>query len=214
MFGDDEAIRSDSDLAEDYADAAVNERLITSLQKDVAAKQAEIVRLREYVRSQALCPYCDEYERCVDGCTFHEDNDVDWEAMEAARAVLRRDDSPILLEVDEPEDDDLGPVYCHRCGDYCSEPRVQVGNEWLCPACAGPVCHACGERSPDCIDRDGVPVCPSCAEPDQDYTGPVCKKCRKQVSAMNATQGFNDWLCDSCAAAAEHEWDRRREERE
>ena len=94
MLGDDEYIRSDRDLAEDYADAAVNERLITSLQKDVAAKQAEIVRLREYVRSQALCPCCEQYERCVPGCTFREDAAFGWEEMEAARAVLRGDDGP------------------------------------------------------------------------------------------------------------------------
>ena len=112
------------------------------------------------------------------------------------------------------DQDDLDPVYCHRCGDYCSEPRVKIGEEWLCEACAGPVCHACGERSPDCFDRDGVPVCPSCAE--QDYDGPRCSKCREPVNAHNGiiTSGLRQtWLCDSCAAAAEREWDRKKEER-
>jgi len=111
--------------------------------------------------------------------------------------------------------DDLDPVYCHRCNEYCSEPRVKIGNEWLCEACAGPVCEVCGERSPDCIDRAGVPVCPSCAE--QEYAGPRCSKCKAPVASAYATRTsfrLNRWLCDGCAAAAEREGDRRREERD
>jgi hypothetical protein len=101
-------------------------------------------------------------------------------------ARLASHDPPILLSMDDGEPDQDGPV-----------------------------CHVCGERSPDCIDRDGVPACPQCA--DQDYTGPVCSHCREPVNSHNGTitSGLRQtWLCDSCAAAAEREWDRKREERE
>lgn len=51
-------------------------------------------------------------------------------------------------------------------------------------------------------------------EPDEEYDGPVCSKCR-----MKPEEGFGyslcggQWLCDDCAAAQEREWDRKREER-
>jgi len=135
------------------------------------------------------------------------------------RAMFAQDERDTMfsddegIHVSEAESNDLDPVYCHRCGDYCSEPRVKIGEEWLCPACTGPVCHACGERSPDCIDRDDVPVCPSCAEQGEDYTGPVCMKCRKPTSEHVACYIMGKWLCDGCAAAKEREGDRKKEEK-
>jgi transposase-like protein len=51
---------------------------------------------------------------------------------------------------------------------------------------------------------------------EDDYTGPVCSHCRKPVDHTNGTitSGLRQtWLCDSCAAAQEHEWDRKREEK-
>ena len=95
MFGDDEDIRSDRDQADDYkAGMERQDRLITVMQLDLDRKHAEIVRLREFIRSQALCPCCEQYEQCVPGCTFRDDSVTGWEEMDAARAVLSGDDGP------------------------------------------------------------------------------------------------------------------------
>jgi len=50
MFGDDEEIRSDKDLAADYRSGMERQdRLIAMMQADLDAKQAEIVNLRKTV---------------------------------------------------------------------------------------------------------------------------------------------------------------------
>lgn len=54
---------------------------------------------------------------------------------------------------------------------------------------------------------------------DSLYDGPRCRKCQEPVKARNGmvleylTCTPRGWLCDSCAAAQEHEWDRSREDR-
>jgi hypothetical protein len=57
---------------------------------DIIAKQAaRIERLESYIRSQALCPCCEEYEECVSECTLHDDCYDESQRMNEARRVLR-----------------------------------------------------------------------------------------------------------------------------
>jgi hypothetical protein len=60
----------------------------------VAEMQSTINRLSDYIRSQALCPCCEEYEECVPECTLHDDCYDEWQRMQRARRVLRGDDGP------------------------------------------------------------------------------------------------------------------------
>jgi len=54
------------------------------------------------------------------------------------------------------------------------------------------------------------------AEVDEYYDGPFCYKCRRPVDINNGRvlrPGGCIWLCDFCAAAAEHASDAQREQR-
>ncbi len=51
--------------------------------------EAENVRLRGYVESDAFCPCCGETERCFDGCTYKVDDRHGAAKMEQARAALK-----------------------------------------------------------------------------------------------------------------------------
>jgi hypothetical protein len=64
------------------------------LRDRLLAAKARIERLENFIRSQALCPCCEEYEQCVDGCTFRDDCFAEWERMDEARRVLRGDNGP------------------------------------------------------------------------------------------------------------------------
>jgi hypothetical protein len=60
----------------------------------IAAMQATINRLSDFIRSQALCPCCEEYEVCDPQCTLHDDCYDEWQRVKEARRVLRGDDGP------------------------------------------------------------------------------------------------------------------------
>ena len=55
--------------------------------------ERENARLRDFAGQFAMCPCCDEYESCLDGCTYEEDcasvgHSEDYERMIAARKAL------------------------------------------------------------------------------------------------------------------------------
>jgi hypothetical protein len=134
---------------------------------------------------------------------------------EAIIARLAAHNPPILLEMEEPDkarDLDTGVWFQAGCSGLWYQNHMAAGSITEV--------RVDGVRFvPACIDAQDEEDDPLKDEPDQDqdYTGPVCSHCRQPVNAHNGTitSGLRQtWLHDSCAAAAEHEWDRKREERE
>lgn len=110
---------------------ACGEQLLELPQATTKATDAEIMRLRAYVEADCRCPFCTTVRHCLPGCTYKDYDLNAWDRMQAARKAMWGN----VERKPNPEDGDLDPVYCHRCGDYCSEPRVHVGQEWICREC-------------------------------------------------------------------------------
>ena len=96
MFGDDEDIRSDRDLAYDYRqEVARQERLIEVMQIDMDTKHAEIVRLRVQV---------EQLQKTVEGLSVDLPPTVHWRKC--------HDCGTIQLHADNR----TSYVLCRKCG--------------------------------------------------------------------------------------------------
>ena len=50
---------------------------------------APVQMLIDFAESFAYCPCCQETRVCVEGCTYRDDCEEQWEIMERARLALR-----------------------------------------------------------------------------------------------------------------------------
>jgi len=69
-----------------YSNIASDLRLVLDALADAERVN---VKLIEYVKGAAYCPCCEQYDECLDGCTFVKDDGDAACAMEHARSLLK-----------------------------------------------------------------------------------------------------------------------------
>jgi len=49
----------------------------------------KLEKLTQFAKGCAICPCCEQVEKCVEGCTFEQDSHYAYELMTAAREALK-----------------------------------------------------------------------------------------------------------------------------